>query len=76
MTDAMIDEEFRKHLPLLSEDEKKEVLAMMRSMVKHRKDPRRLTIEEYNKELDEAEARIAAGFFTSHEDAVKEAEGW
>lgn len=76
MTDAMINEEFHKHLSLLSEDEKKAVLAMMRSMVEHRKDTQRLTIAEYNKELDEANARIEAGFFTTHEDAVREAESW
>jgi hypothetical protein len=36
----------------------------------------RITIEQYNKELEEAEARMDAGEFISHEDAKKQAESW
>ena len=38
--------------------------------------PQRLTIEQYNKELDAAEAQYNNGEFTSIEDVVKKAESW
>ena len=36
----------------------------------------RISIEQYNKELDDAEARIDAGKYISHEDLEKEAKQW
>ncbi len=36
----------------------------------------RITIEQYNRELDEANARIASGKFTTQEDLEKEASQW
>ena len=36
----------------------------------------RTSIEQYNKELDEAEARIDEGKYIRHEDLVKEAKQW
>jgi len=44
--------------------------------VQKRAMPPRFTIEEYNRELDAAEARMDAGFFTTHEDVLKESESW
>jgi hypothetical protein len=38
--------------------------------------PQRLTIDQYNEEAEKAEARIDAGFYTSHEDVINEAELW
>ena len=39
-------------------------------------DSQRMTIEEYNKEIDEAEAQIEAGNFITQEDLEKESETW
>jgi hypothetical protein len=36
----------------------------------------RISIEQYNKELDEANARIEAGEFITQEDLEKEASKW
>ena len=36
----------------------------------------RISIEQYNKELDQANARIDSGEYTSHEDVKKESEKW
>lgn len=36
----------------------------------------RISIEQYNKELEEATARIESGEYISHEDVVKESKSW
>ena len=36
----------------------------------------RISIEQYNKELDEADAEIDAGEYLTHEQAVKEIRSW
>ncbi len=35
-----------------------------------------VSVAQYNKELDAAEARITRGKFTTHEDLERESEGW
>ena len=36
----------------------------------------RVSLEQYNKEIDESEERIARGEFMVHEDAVRYIKGW
>jgi S-adenosylmethionine synthetase len=36
----------------------------------------RISIEQYNKELEDANTRIEAGDYVSHEDVVKESASW
>ncbi len=36
----------------------------------------RISVAQYNQELDAAEARITSGKFTTHEDLERESEGW
>lgn len=36
----------------------------------------RISIEQYNKELEEADAEIEKGDFLTHEDAMKEIRSW
>lgn len=36
----------------------------------------RISIEQYNKELEEADAEIEKGDFLTHEDALKEIRSW
>ncbi|MCF8448877.1 MAG: hypothetical protein K9G49_03305 [Taibaiella sp.] len=72
-----IDNQILHSLPLLEMDQKKSLLSVIRSFLKNKETtPTRLTIEEYNKELEEAEARMDAGHFTTLEDAMKQAESW
>ena len=37
---------------------------------------KRQTIEEYNKEIDDAEAEFERGNFTTHEDLIEEMKSW
>jgi len=78
MTTQALDNQLQQYWPLLEKEEKQSILTFIKSFVKHKGDtpPQRLTIEQYNKELEAAEARIDAGFFTSHEDVLKESETW
>ena len=36
----------------------------------------RITLEQYNREIEEAERRIENGEFVVHEDAIKQMKGW
>jgi predicted transcriptional regulator len=36
----------------------------------------KISVEQYNRELDEAEARIDRGDFVTHEEAVNPIRGW
>ncbi len=76
MTTKTIDAQLLKYWPMLEKEEKQSILGVIKTFLKQKEAPRRLTIEEYNRELDEAEARIRAGKFTSHEDVLKESESW
>ncbi len=74
-----IDKEIKKHLPELDSEEKQSLLSVIRSFLKLKntlKQPQRLTIEQYNKELDEAVARMEAGEFYTQDEAKKIAESW
>jgi len=79
MATRSLDTQIQNYLPLLGKEEKQSILGVIKSFLKLKDaphPPQRLTIEQYNKELEEAEARIDAGHFTSLEDAIKEAESW
>jgi len=74
-----LDNRIIKYLPLLGSNEKQSLLSVIESFLTLKEEvkvPQRLTIEEYNKELEEAEARYDAGEFTSLEEVIKQAESW
>ena len=74
-----LDNQIKKCLPLLGSDEKQSLLSVIKSFLSLKEEVKvsqRLTIEEYNKELEEAEARYDAGEFTSLEEVIKQAESW
>ena len=50
--------------------------SLIKELVQWKEDHQRVSVEQYNKELEEANARIEAGDFVSHEDVVKESESW
>lgn len=51
--------------------EQKSVLQLVKTFVDNKEHYSPQTIEEYNKELDEANARIDAGEFVTHEEVMK-----
>ncbi len=82
MATMSLDKQIENYLPFLGKEEKRSLLSVIKSFMKLKEADipqphgQRLTIEQYNKELEDAEARIDAGFFTSHEDVLKESESW
>ena len=65
---------------LIKEIEKLEdasLLMVLKSMLHYGlKNEGRISIEQYNLELEEADAEIESGNFLTHEDAVKEIRSW
>jgi hypothetical protein len=76
MNTGSIDSEIKHYLPLLGMEEKKSLLSVIKSFLHLHKTPERISIEQYNKEIEDAEKRIESGHYTSQEDAEKQAESW
>ncbi len=50
--------------------------ALIEELSKWKEEHAHVSIDQYNKELEEAEGRIASGDFISHEDVMKESNSW
>jgi hypothetical protein len=78
MASSAIDKELIRYFTLLDTKQKETSLAMIKSFLKPASSvsTERTTIEQYNKELDEAIDRINRGEFTTFEELEKEIKGW
>ena len=77
MSATSVDAEIKKYLPFLGNDEKRSLLVVIKSFLNLRKD--KLddnSVEQYNKEIEEAMARIYAGIYVSHDDLENEMGTW
>lgn len=72
----VIDKQIIDYLPLLGNDEKKSILGVIKSYVKLKEQPQRVSLEQYNNEIDEAMARIDAGKYLTQEEVEREAKSW
>lgn len=72
MKTPTIDKELIFFITLLDEKQKEAVLALIKSFIK----PQRQTIDEYNRELEEANERIENGEFITAEQLKKDAQNW
>jgi hypothetical protein len=72
-----LEKELFQYILQLDEAEKRSVLQMLKTFVKGRelKAPN-ITMEQYNKEIDEAVARVESGDFYSQEEAERLAKEW
>ena len=72
-----VEEELQDCIAQLDVLQKKSLLEMIRSFVKKDDvDMKPQTIEEYNRELEEAVARVEAGEFYTHEEVTEMAKNW
>ncbi len=78
MASSAIDKELIRYFTLLDAGQKEMLLAMIKRILKpgNSNTEERITIEQYNKELDEAIERINQGEFTTFEELEKEIKGW
>ncbi len=72
-----LERELLEYILQLDEAEKKSVLQMLKTFLKGRgKKLPPISIEQYNKEIDEAIARVEAGEYYTHEEAERMAKDW
>ncbi len=72
-----LDREMYAYFMQLNDAEKKSVVELLKTFMKGRRSqPDHITIEEYNKELDEAMDRVGRGEYTTFEDLEKEMKSW
>ncbi len=73
-----IQQEMLQYFIQLSNKEKKSVLQMIKTFLQGKKNPsqKNINIKDYNKEIDEAMARMDAGEFITQEALEKEAARW
>jgi hypothetical protein len=72
-----LERELLQYIFQLDEAEKKSVLQMLKTFLKGReKKFPRITIDQYNKEIDEAIARVEAGDYYTQEEAERMAKEW
>ena len=50
--------------------------ALVQELVKWKEDHQHISVEQYNQELADANARIDNGEYVSHEEVVKESASW
>ena len=70
MSAQNLEQEFGRYWQKLSVVEKESLLAVAKNYVELKDDTERISIEEYNKEIDEAMARMDAGEGIPHEEVV------
>lgn len=71
-----LDQELYQYILQLDEDEKKSVLQMLKTFISGRTKTTRISIEQYNREIDEAIARVEAGQFHTHEEVKRMVKDW
>ena len=75
MAISAIDKELLKYFFQLDEPQKKSLLEMIKTFLKQDLEEK-ITIEQYNRELEEAMKRIEKGEFTTLEQLEKEMHSW
>lgn len=77
MAASAIDKELLEYVAQLNKAEKESVLQLLKTFFKGRKQATEPdTIEQYNREIDEAEKEIEAGHFITQKELEKEMEKW
>ena len=76
MTATAIKKQVDNFLPLLTAKQQTLDLEMIKSLLNVDKDDKRITRKQYNKEINDAVARIKKGNAVSHKDALKELSNW
>ena len=73
----VLENEWNSYFVQLNEAEKKSVLLMLKTFLhKQNKDEGHISIEQYNKEIDEALAEAEAGNFITQAEMEKQAAKW
>ncbi len=77
MKEQTLNQEFYYYYNRLSKGQKESILSMMKSFLGKNEDSiKRISIEQYNKELEDAEKRVNAGEYITHEALKEDAQKW
>jgi vacuolar-type H+-ATPase subunit D/Vma8 len=76
MTTTAIKKQVDNYLPLLTSKQQTLVLEMIKSFFNVDNDTKRISRKQYNKEINEAVARMENGKAVSNKDALKELSKW
>ncbi len=71
METTVLKEEMLTYFSRLNREEQQSVLAMIKTFINSRNTELPVTLQEYNKELEEADAEIEEGDFITHEEVKK-----
>lgn len=71
-----VDKEFMEYWSKLTAAEKESLLTVAKNYVQLKEDVAPISIEQYNKEIDEAVARVEAGAFFTQEEVEKMSKEW
>jgi hypothetical protein len=73
----VLEKDWNNYFAQLNDAEKKSVLLMLKTFLKGRiEDAGRISIEQYNKEIDEALAEVEKGHFITQDEMEKQAGQW
>jgi predicted transcriptional regulator len=73
----ILEQEWHNYFMQLNEMEKKSVVLMLKAFLQQRnQDTGRISLEQYNKEIDEALAEVEAGNYITQEEMEKRAAKW
>jgi hypothetical protein len=76
MDDSTLDKMFEAYLPLLGDEEKRSLLGVIKVFLKLKNANLSFNVEEYNKDIEEAEKRVDAGQYYTHEEVEKMSKEW
>lgn len=76
MTAQAIKKQLDVFVPLLTIKQQELLLDMVKNILHVEPSKNHTTIKQYNKEIEEAEQRIAKGKFKTHAQAIKELSKW
>ncbi|MCD6011973.1 MAG: hypothetical protein K0Q79_1835 [Flavipsychrobacter sp.] len=71
-----IEKEMQAYFMQLSIAEKKSVVQMLKTFLQRKSKEPSVTIEDYNKDIEEAMAEVARGESYSHEEVIKMSKNW
>lgn len=76
MATPSLNTELIKYLSLLTPTQKKSVLTLIKSFVIPEIKSGRISIDQYNKEIEDAMAEAVAGNYMTQEELEKESSSW
>lgn len=76
MAAQSLDNDFMKYWSMLTPVEKESLLTVAKNYVQLKDDNTHISIEQYNKEIEEAVERVQGGEFYTHEEIVEMSKDW